>query len=41
MTSPQAEWQALGDGYRVGVHIVALSEAKRGAGAMRRGTVAR
>ena len=28
ITSPQAEWQALGDGYRVSVRIVALSEAK-------------
>ena len=28
ITSPQAEWQALGDGYRVSVSIVTLSEAK-------------
>ena len=28
ITSPQAEWQALGDGYRVSVRIVTLSEAK-------------
>ena len=28
MTSPQAEWQALGDGYRVSVRIVTLSENK-------------
>ncbi len=27
LTSPQAEWQALGDGYRVSVRIVTLSEA--------------
>ena len=27
ITSPQAEWQALGDGYRVSVRIVTLSEA--------------
>jgi HlyD family secretion protein len=26
ITSPQAEWQALGDGYRVSVRIVTLSE---------------
>ena len=26
--SPQADWQALGDGYRVSVRIVTLSEAK-------------
>ncbi|MBC7483527.1 MAG: HlyD family efflux transporter periplasmic adaptor subunit [Rhizobacter sp.] len=28
ITSPQAGWQALGDGYRVSVRIVTLSEAK-------------
>ena len=28
ITSPRAEWQALGDGYRVNVRIVTLSEAK-------------
>ena len=28
ITSPQAEWQALGDGYRVSVRIVTLSESK-------------
>jgi HlyD family secretion protein len=28
VTSPQTEWQALGDGYRVSVRIVTLSEAK-------------
>ena len=28
ITSPQAAWQALGDGYRVSVRIVTLSEAK-------------
>ncbi len=28
ITSPQADWQALGDGYRVSVRIVTLSEAK-------------
>ena len=28
MTSPQAEWQALGDGYRVSVRIVTLAEEK-------------
>jgi HlyD family secretion protein len=28
ITSPQAEWQALGDGYRVSVRIVTLSEPK-------------
>ena len=28
ITSPQAEWQALGDGYRVSVRIVTLSKAK-------------
>ena len=28
ITSPQAEWQALGDGYRVSVRIVTLAEAK-------------
>ena len=28
ITSPRAEWQALGDGYRVSVRIVTLSEAK-------------
>lgn len=28
ITSPQAEWQGLGDGYRVSVRIVTLSEAK-------------
>jgi HlyD family secretion protein len=28
ITSPQAEWQALGDGYRVSVRIVTLSEAQ-------------
>ena len=27
ITSPQAEWQALGDGYRVSVRIVTLAEA--------------
>ena len=27
ITSPQAKWQALGDGYRVSVRIVTLSEA--------------
>jgi HlyD family secretion protein len=27
ITSPQAAWQALGDGYRVSVRIVTLSEA--------------
>ena len=27
ITSPQTEWQALGDGYRVSVRIVTLSEA--------------
>jgi HlyD family secretion protein len=28
ITSPQAEWQALGDGYRVSVRIVTLAEDK-------------
>lgn len=28
ITSPHAEWQGLGDGYRVSVRIVTLSEAK-------------
>ena len=28
VTSPQTEWQALGDGYRVSVRIVTLSEAQ-------------
>ena len=28
ITSPQADWQALGDGYRVSMRIVTLSEAK-------------
>ena len=28
ITSPQARWQALGDGYRVSVRIVTLSEAQ-------------
>ena len=28
ITSPQPEWQALGDGYRVSVRIVTLAEAK-------------
>ena len=28
ITSPQAEWKLLGDGYRVSVRIVTLSEAK-------------
>jgi HlyD family secretion protein len=28
ITSPQAEWQALGDGYRVSVRIVTLTEDK-------------
>jgi HlyD family secretion protein len=28
MTSPQTEWQALGDGYRVSVRIVTLAEDK-------------
>ena len=28
ITSPQPEWQALGDGYRVSVRIVTLTEAK-------------
>ena len=28
ITSPQADWQALGDGYRVSVRIITLSEAK-------------
>ena len=28
ITSPPADWQALGDGYRVSVRIVTLSEAK-------------
>ena len=28
ITSPQAEWQALGDGYRVSVRIVTLAEGK-------------
>ena len=28
ITSPQAEWQALGDGYRVSVRIVTRAEAK-------------
>ena len=28
ITSPQADWQALGDGYRVSVRIVTLSEPK-------------
>jgi len=28
ITSPQQEWQALGDGFRVGVRIVTLSEAQ-------------
>jgi HlyD family secretion protein len=28
ITSPQAAWQALGDGYRVSVRIVTLTEAK-------------
>ena len=28
ITSPRAQWQALGDGYRVSVRIVTLSEAK-------------
>ena len=28
ITSPQAEWQALGDGYRVSVRIVTLAEAQ-------------
>ena len=28
ITSPQPEWQALGDGYRVGVRIVTLAEAQ-------------
>ena len=28
ITSPQQEWQALGDGYRVSVRIVTLAEAK-------------
>jgi HlyD family secretion protein len=28
ITSPQAQWQALGDGFRVSVRIVTLSEAK-------------
>jgi len=28
ITSPQAQWQALGDGYRVGVRIVTLAEDK-------------
>ena len=28
ITSPQAEWQALGDGYRVSVRIITLSEEK-------------
>jgi len=27
ITSPRAEWAALGDGYRVGVRAVARSEA--------------
>jgi HlyD family secretion protein len=28
LTSPQTEWHSLGDGYRVGVRIVTLSEAQ-------------